>query len=94
VIELKPGTAPIYKRSYRVDTQQLAELKEQLQELQEKGYVRPSSSLWGAPVIFVPKNDGTQRMFVDYCALNEVTIKNKYPLKIDLRSGYISSTED
>ena len=59
---------------------QLAELKEQLQELLDKGYVRPSSSPWGAPVIFVPKKDGTQRMCIDYRALNDVTIKNKYPL--------------
>jgi hypothetical protein len=59
---------------------QLAELKEQLQELLDKGYIRPSSSPWGAPVIFVPKKDGTQRMCIDYRALNEVTIKNKYPL--------------
>src|SRR5438128_7521802 len=59
---------------------QLAELKEQLQELVDKGYIRPNSSPWGAPVIFIPKKDGTQRLCVDYRALNEVTIKNKYPL--------------
>jgi hypothetical protein len=59
---------------------QLAELKEQLQELLDKGYIRPSASPWGAPVIFVPKMDGTQRMCVDYRSLNEVTVKNKYPL--------------
>jgi hypothetical protein len=59
---------------------QLAEVKEQLQELLDKGYIRPSASPWGAPVIFVPKKDGTQRMCVDYCSLNEVTVKNKYPL--------------
>ena len=80
VIELVPGTAPIFKRPYRMDTKQLAELKEQLQELLDKGYIRPSASPWGAPVIFVPKKDGTKRMCVDYRSLNEVTIKNKYPL--------------
>jgi len=80
VIELVPGTAPIYKRPYRMDANQLAELKEKIQELFDKGYIRPSTSPWGAPVIFVPKKDGTQRMCVDYRALNEATIKNKYPL--------------
>jgi hypothetical protein len=61
-------------------TKKLVELKDQIKELLEKGYIRPSSSLWGAPVIFVLKKDGTQRMCVDYHALNEVTIKNKYLL--------------
>jgi hypothetical protein len=80
VIELKPGTAPIYKTPYRMATPELAELKEHVKELLEKGFIRPSSSPWGAPVIFVLKKDGTQRLCVDYCALNEVTVKNKYPL--------------
>jgi hypothetical protein len=82
VNELVPGTAPIFKRPYRMAADQLAELKEQLQELFDKGYIRPSASPWGAPVIFVPKKDGMQRMCVDYHSLNEVTIKNKYPLPI------------
>jgi hypothetical protein len=80
VIELVPGTAPIFKRPYRMASNQLVELKEQLQELLDKGYIRPSASPWGAPVIFVPKKNGTQRMCVDYHSLIEVTIKNKYPL--------------
>jgi hypothetical protein len=79
-IELVPGTALIFKRPYRMAANQLVELKEQLQELLDKGYIRPSASPWGAPVIFVLKNDGMQRMCVDYHSLNEVTIKNKYPL--------------
>jgi hypothetical protein len=80
VIELVPGIAPIFKRLYRMVANQLVELKEQLQELLDKGYIHPSASPWGAPVIFVLKKDGTQRMCVDYHSLNEVTIKNKYPL--------------
>jgi hypothetical protein len=79
VIELVPDTAPIFKRPYRMAANQLAELKEQLQELLDKGYICPSASPWGAPVIFVPRKDDTQRMCVDYRSLNEVTIKNKYP---------------
>jgi hypothetical protein len=85
VIELKPGTAPISRRSYRMHPNELAELKTQLQDLLEKGYIRPSSSPWGCPAIFVKKNDQTLRMCVDYRPLNEVTIKNKYPLpRIDI----------
>ena len=79
-IDLLPGTAPISKRPYRMSVEQLKELKQQLEELSAKQFIRPSSSPWGAPVIFVPKKDGTQRMCVDYRALNEVTVKNKYPL--------------
>jgi hypothetical protein len=80
VIELKPGTSPIYKTPYRMATLELAELKEHVKELPEKGFIRPTSSPWGVPMIFVPKKDGTQRLCMDYRALNEVTIKNKYPL--------------
>jgi hypothetical protein len=80
VIKLKPGTTPIYKTPYRMATPELAELKEHIKELLEKGFIRPISSPWGAPVIFVPKKDGTQRLCVDYRALNEVTVENKYPL--------------
>jgi hypothetical protein len=80
VIELKPGTTPIYKTPYRMATLELAKLKERIKELLEKGFIRPSSSPWGAPVIFVPKKDGTQRLCMDYRALNKVTVKNKYPL--------------
>jgi hypothetical protein len=80
VIELKPGTAPIYKTPLRIITPELAELKEHIKELLEKGFIHPSSSLWGAPVIFVLKKNGTQRLCVDYHVLNEVTVKNKYLL--------------
>jgi hypothetical protein len=80
MIDLMPDTAPIYKNPYRMATPQLVELKEHIKELLETGYSRPSSSSWGAPVIFVLKKDGTQRLCMDYRALNEVTVKNKYPL--------------
>jgi hypothetical protein len=85
VIELKPGTAPISRRSYRMPPNELAELKTQLQDLLEKGFIRPSSSPWGCPTIFVKKKDQTLRMCVDYRPLNEVSIKNKHPLpRIDI----------
>jgi hypothetical protein len=80
VIELVSGTAPMYKRPYSMAAKQLAELMDQINELLEKGYIHPSSSPWGPLVIFVLKQDGTQRMCVDYRALNEVIIKNKYPM--------------
>jgi hypothetical protein len=79
-IELLTGTAPIFKRAYRVSRPELVELKKQLDELSEKGYIRPSTSPWAAPFLFVEKKDGTKRMCIDYRALNEVTIKNMYPL--------------
>jgi hypothetical protein len=80
VIDLLPGTAPISKRPYWMSVEELKELKKQLTELQEAGYIRPSSSPWGAPVLFVQNKDGSQRMCVDYRSLNDVTVKNKYPL--------------
>jgi hypothetical protein len=80
LIELLPRTPPISKRPYRMPINELVELKKQIAELQAKGFIRPSSSPWGASMLFVEKKDGTQRMYVDYRALNEVTIKNKYPI--------------
>jgi hypothetical protein len=80
VIELKPGTTLICKTPYRMATLELAKLKEHIKELLEKGFIHPNSSSWGAPVVSVLKKDGTQRLCVDYHALNEVPIKNKYPL--------------
>jgi hypothetical protein len=85
VIELKPSIAPISRISYRMQPNELAELKTQLQDLLEKGFIRPSSSPWGCPTIFVKKKDQTLQMCMDYRPLNEVTIKNKYPLpRIDI----------
>jgi hypothetical protein len=80
MIELLPGMPPISKRPYRMPVNELVELKKQIAKLQSKGFIHPSSSPWGAPVLFMEKKDGTQRMCVDYRSLNDVTIKNKYPL--------------
>ncbi|KAG8474912.1 hypothetical protein CXB51_031631 [Gossypium anomalum] len=79
-IDLILGTAPISIAPYRMAPAELKELKSQLQELTDKGFVRPSFSPWGAPVLFVKKKDGSMRLCVDYRQLNKVTIKNKYPL--------------
>ena len=76
-IDLGPGTRPISIPSYRMDPAELRELKAQLQELLSKGFIRPSASPWGAPVLFVKKKDGSFRMCIDYRQLNKVTIKNK-----------------
>jgi hypothetical protein len=103
-IKLQPGMTPISKRPYRMPPAELAELKKQLQELLDKGFICPSTSPWGCPALFV-KKDESLRLCIDYRILNAVTIKNKYPLpridvlfnqlvgakvfsKIDLRSGY------
>ena len=80
LIEILPGTEPISKRPYWMPTQDLEEIKKHIKELLDKGYMQPSSSPWGAPVLLGEKKDGSLRMVVDYRVLNEVTIKNKYPL--------------
>ena len=80
VIDLVPGTAPISKPPYRMAPLELEELKKQIQELLDKGFIRPSVSPWGALVLLVKKKDGTLRLCIDYRQLNQVTIKNKYPL--------------
>ncbi|KAK1630543.1 hypothetical protein QYE76_004858 [Lolium multiflorum] len=103
-IDLIPGTAPIAQPPYKMGPKELVELKAQIDELEQKGFIQESVSPWGTPVIFVDKRDGGKRMCGDYRNLNNVTIKNKYPLpriqdlfdqvqgagvfSIDLRSGY------
>jgi hypothetical protein len=85
VIELQPGIAPISKRPYHKPSNELAELKIQLQDLLDKGFIRPSASPWGCPALFVKKKDNSLRLCVDYRPLNTVTVKNKYPLpRIDI----------
>jgi hypothetical protein len=79
-INLKPGTAPISQAPYKMGPKELKELKEQLDELESKGFIQESISPWGSPVIFVDKRDGGKRMCGDFRNLNNVTIKNKYPL--------------
>ncbi|GJS78249.1 putative reverse transcriptase domain-containing protein [Tanacetum coccineum] len=79
-IDLVPGAAPIAKTPYQLAPTKMQELMKQLQELLDKGFIRPSSSPWGAPILFVKKKDGLKRMCVDYRELNKVTVKNRYPL--------------
>jgi hypothetical protein len=80
LIDFMPGTRPIAKRPYKMDVDELKELKKQLREQLDKGFIQPSSSSWGTPVLFMEKKDTSKRLVVDYRSLNEVTIKNKYPL--------------
>jgi hypothetical protein len=79
-IEVMPGVEPPAKAPYQMSHEELKELKVQLEELLTKGYIKPSKSPYGAPVLFVHKKDGTLRMCVDYRALNKATVKNRYPL--------------
>ncbi|GJR40775.1 putative reverse transcriptase domain-containing protein [Tanacetum coccineum] len=103
-INLIPGAAPVARAPYRLAPSEIQELSNQLQELTDRGFIRPSTSPWGAPVLF-KKKDGSFRMCIGYRELNKLTVKNRYPLpriddlfdqlqgssvysKIDLRSGY------
>jgi hypothetical protein len=79
-VNLMPGAAPVSKAPYRMSAPELKELQLQLEELLKKGYICPSVSPWGAPVLFVKKKDGTLRLCIDFRQLNKVTVKNKYPL--------------
>ena len=79
-IEIVSRTAPVSRATYRMAPAELKELKVQLQEILDEGFVRPSVSPWGVPVLFVKKKDGTLRMCIDYRQINKVIVKNKYPL--------------
>ncbi|GJU43582.1 putative reverse transcriptase domain-containing protein [Tanacetum coccineum] len=79
-INLMPGAAPVARAPYRLAPFEIKELSKQLQELSDKGFIRPSSSPWGASVLFVKKKDGSFRMCIDYQELNKLTVKNRYPL--------------
>nr|GEY85422.1 putative reverse transcriptase domain-containing protein [Tanacetum cinerariifolium] len=79
-IDLVHGAAPVARAPYRLAPDEMQELSTQLQELSDRGFIRPSSSPWGAPILFVKKKDGSFRMCIDYRKLNKLTMKNRYPL--------------
>ncbi|GJY76859.1 putative nucleotidyltransferase, ribonuclease H [Tanacetum coccineum] len=79
-IDLIPGAVPMARAPYRLAPSEMQELSDQLQELADRGFIRPSTSHWGAPVLFVKKKDGSFRMCIDYRDLNKLTVKNRYPL--------------
>ncbi|CAN6710507.1 unnamed protein product [Malus baccata var. baccata] len=81
-IELEPGAKPLSKSPYRMSPPELEELRKQLNELLDAGYIQPSKSPYGAPVLFQRKKEGSLRLCIDYRALNKITIKNKYPLPL------------
>ena len=81
-IELEPGAKPPAMAPYRMAPPELAELRRQLQDLLDSGFIQPSKAPYGAPVLFQRKKDGSLRMCIDYRALNKITIKNKYPIPL------------
>jgi hypothetical protein len=94
IIELQPGMSSISSRPYKMIPKELAELKVQLNELLDKGYIRPCSSPWGCPALFVKKKDQSLRLCIDYQPLNAITVKNKYPLpRIVILSDQLAGTK-
>ncbi|GKB28128.1 putative reverse transcriptase domain-containing protein [Tanacetum coccineum] len=85
-IDLIPGAEPVARAPYPLAPSKMKELSKHIQELSDKGFIRPSSLPWGAPVLFVKKKDGSFRMCIDYCELNKLTVKNRHPL---LRIDYL-----
>nr|GEZ62218.1 putative reverse transcriptase domain-containing protein [Tanacetum cinerariifolium] len=79
-VDLIPGTTHVARTPYRLAPSEMQELSNQFQELADRGFIRPSTSPWGAPVLFVKKKDGSFRMCIDYRELNKLTVKNRYPL--------------
>ncbi|GKC47509.1 hypothetical protein Tco_1065231 [Tanacetum coccineum] len=79
-INLIPGAAPVARAPYRLSPSEMQELSNQLQELADRGFIRPSTLPWGAPILFVKKKDGSFRMCIDYWELNKCTVKDSYPL--------------
>ncbi|GKE98895.1 hypothetical protein Tco_0022246, partial [Tanacetum coccineum] len=79
-IDLIPGAAPVARAPYRLASSEMQELSNQLQELSDRGFIRPSTSPWGAPVLFVKKKDGSFRTYINYRELNKLIVKNCYPL--------------
>lgn len=79
-IDIVPGVGLVSKAPYHMAPNEMIELRKQIEEVLEKGFIQPSVSLWGAPVLFVKKKDGSLRLCIDYRELNKITVKNKYPL--------------
>nr|GEV54773.1 putative reverse transcriptase domain-containing protein [Tanacetum cinerariifolium] len=93
LIDLILGAAPVARAPYRLASSEMKELSDQMKELSDKGFIRPSSSHWGPPILFVKKKDGSFQMYIDYRELNKLTVKNHYPLpRIDDLFGQLQGS--